>query len=67
VYCMFPATCEPCELPVLTLERLGLMPSPARGISAGGGGREKAGREPAAGLREVKDVVAVSIAVGRRT
>jgi hypothetical protein len=38
-----------------------------RGISAGGGGREKAGREPAAGLREVKDVVAVSIAVGRRT
>jgi hypothetical protein len=58
--------CEPCELPVLTLERLGLIPSAARGITDAGEGRENAGRETAAGRREVKLEVAASMTGTRR-
>lgn len=54
------------ELPVFTLERLGLMPSAARGTTDAGEGRENAGKDTAAGRRDVKLVEAASMTDARR-
>jgi hypothetical protein len=63
-YCMFIGGCELWELLVFTLDRLGLIPSPALGISAEEGlgrGRLNGGRPPVAWRREVKPDTAAII------